>query len=52
MAAEVFDALCLGELQVTDLTFGPYVAAIATDSIGYILVKDASGVARRWMIQA
>src|SRR4030042_3722991 len=35
-----------------NVRFGTYAAAIATESTGYITIKDAAGVARKLMIQA
>ena len=50
-AEKVSDALCLKELRVSELSFGAYVAGIKAASIGYILVKDEAGNARKWMVQ-
>ena len=48
----VTDSLCLAQLDVVDLRVGTYVAGAAAASIGYILVKDSGGTARRLMVQA
>ena len=50
-ATEVHDAICIKQLNVNDLSFGTYVAGVKAASIGYILVKDQAGTARRWMVQ-
>ena len=47
MGAEVKDALIVKELWT-----GTYVGTPATDSTGYIIIKDASGTDRKVMIQA
>ena len=47
MAAEVKDTLVVKQLRT-----GTYVGGIATDSTGYILIKDEGGVDRKLMVQA
>lgn len=50
--AEVIPCLVVKELIVTNLSVGTYAAGIATDSTGYIAVKDAGGTVRKLMVQA
>ena len=44
---EVVDAMVIRELWT-----GTYVGAVATESTGYIIIKDSSGTDRKVMIQA
>jgi hypothetical protein len=39
-------------LAVKELILGTYSAAIATDSTGFIAIKDADGNVRKLMVQA
>lgn len=47
MAAEVIESLVVKELHL-----GEYTSGAATDSTGFILIKDAAGNDRKVMIQA
>jgi hypothetical protein len=44
--------LCLYTTGAGVLRFGSYTAGAATDSTGYISIKDAAGTARKLMVQA
>ncbi len=47
MAADVIKSLAVEQLRT-----GTYVGTPATDSTGYIIIKDAGGTDRKVMIQA
>jgi len=50
--AEVINSIAAKQLAVTELRVGTYTATAATDSTGYILVRDKTGTQYKVMVQA